>query len=65
MASYVVTGKNTSGDNVLAIDIAAINQDPQVVSELSVVDALRTWLAGQPGIGAVTAQKYEQVITNV
>lgn len=65
MASYVVTGKNTSGDNVVAIDIAAINQDPQIVTELSVVDAVRTWLEEQPGIGSVTAQKFEQVITSV
>lgn len=65
MAMYVVTGKNAQGDPVVSVDISAINQDPAVVPELDVVNAVRAQLAATTGIASVMAQKYEQVITTV
>ncbi|MEV5957309.1 hypothetical protein AB0M11_26670 [Streptomyces sp. NPDC051987] len=65
MPSYVVTGKNSSGEPLVSVNIAAVNQDGAVVQELDVVNAVRAELAGTAGIASVVAQKYEQVITNV
>lgn len=65
MASYVVTGKNASGEILVSVNIAAINQDSPVVNEVDVVNAVRTFLAGTAGVGSVVAQKYEQVITTI
>ncbi|SEC05018.1 hypothetical protein SAMN04490357_1053 [Streptomyces misionensis] len=65
MAQYIVTGRNTSGEGIVAVTVSAINQDSQVVADLDVVAALRSLLAGAPGVVSVGAQKYEQVITNV
>jgi hypothetical protein len=65
MAQYMVTGKNASGEGVVSVNIAQINQDTPVVAELDVVNAVRTLLAGTSGIVSVVAQKFEQVITNV
>lgn len=65
MPMYVVTGKNTSGEPVVSVDISAVNQEGTVVQELDVVGAVRALLAGTPGIGSVMAQKFEQVVTTV
>jgi predicted lipase len=65
MAQYTVTGKSSSGEGVVSVQISAINQDTAVIQELDAVNALRSFLAGTPGIVSVTAQKFEQVITNV
>lgn len=62
---YVITGKNASGEPVVSVDIAAINQDAPVVNEVDVVNAVRTLLAGTAGVGSVVAQKFEQVITTI
>ncbi|MFH8336974.1 hypothetical protein [Streptomyces sp. AM6-12] len=65
MAQYVVTGRNSNGEGIVNVQISAINQDAQVVAELDVVAAVRTLLAGAPGIVSTGAQKFEQVVTNV
>lgn len=63
MATYVITGRNQSGDPVVSVQISAINQEPQLIEEVAVVNAVRQFLAGVSGVGSVAAQKYEQVIT--
>lgn len=63
MANYVITAKNGSGEPLVSVNIAAINQEGQVVPEVDVVNAVRTFLSGVDGVGSVVAQKYEQVIT--
>ncbi|MGY5048311.1 hypothetical protein ACWDE0_22165 [Streptomyces sp. 900105755] len=64
MATYVVTGKS-NGSPLVAVSIDSINQDTEVVDELTVVNAVRACLAAVPGVQTVVAQRYEQVITNV
>ncbi|MEV7389636.1 hypothetical protein [Streptomyces sp. NPDC091215] len=64
MATYVVTGK-ANGSPLVAVSIDSINQDTQVVDELTVVNAVRECLAAVPGVQTVVAQRYEQVITIV
>lgn len=63
MPTYVVTGKNTSGESVISVDISGIDQEPVIVPETDVVNALRAFLAGTAGVNSVVAQRYEQVIT--
>ena len=63
MATYVVTGKSQLGEPMVSVSIAGINQEPVIVEETAVVNAVRTFMAGLPGVGSVVAQKYEQVIT--
>ncbi|MFK0018184.1 hypothetical protein [Streptomyces sp. NPDC090798] len=65
MASYVITGRNKSGEPVLSVNIDAISQEPPVVDEVDVVNAVRVFIAGTAGVVSVVAQKYEQVITVV
>lgn len=63
MPNYVITAKSQGGEPMVSVNIAAINQEQQVVPEVDVVDAVRTFLASVAGVGSVVAQKYEQVIT--
>jgi hypothetical protein len=63
MASYVITGRNRSGESVVSVNINSISQEAEVVPELDVVNAVRTELAAAAAIGAVVVQKYEQVVT--
>ena len=63
MPTYLITGKNGSGEPMVQVNIAAINQEQQVVAEIDVVNAVRTFLASVDGVGSVVAQRYEQVIT--
>lgn len=63
MPTYVVTGKNVSGEQVVSVNISGINQEPTVVPEIDVVNAVRAFLAGTAGVNSVVAQRYEQVIT--
>lgn len=63
MPSYVITGRNGSGESVVSVNIDSISQEGQVVPEIDVVNAVRAQLASVEGIGSVVAQKYEQVIT--
>lgn len=65
MATYVVTGKNGSGEPLVSVNVSGINQDAPVVAEIDVVNALRQYLASIAGVSVVVAQKYEQVITVV
>ncbi|MFB7440262.1 hypothetical protein ACFC01_18195 [Streptomyces mirabilis] len=63
MPTYVVTGKNNSGESVISVSISGIDQEPVIVPETDVVNAVRVFLAGTAGVNSVVAQKYEQVIT--
>jgi hypothetical protein len=63
MASYVITGRTSSGESVVSVNINSISQEGVVVPEIDVVNAVRSELAAAAGIGSVVAQKYEQVIT--
>ncbi|MGW3144827.1 hypothetical protein ACWDG1_09130 [Streptomyces sp. NPDC001177] len=65
MATYVITGKNGSGEPLVSVTVSGINQDSPVIQEIDAVNALREFLGGVPGVQFVVAQKYEQVITNV
>ncbi|RPE40281.1 hypothetical protein EDD90_3317 [Streptomyces sp. Ag109_O5-1] len=64
MATYVVTGKS-NGSPLVAVSIDSISQDSPVVEELAVVNAVRVFLEGVPGVQTVVAQRYEQVVTIV
>lgn len=63
MPSYVITGRNRSGESVVSVNINSISQEGEVVPELDIVNAVRAELAAAEGIGSVVAQKYEQVVT--
>lgn len=63
MATYVITGKNGSGEPLVSVNISGVNQETTVVPEIDVVNAVRILLAGTSGVFSVVAQKYEQVIT--
>jgi hypothetical protein len=63
MPNYVVTGKNASGEPLVSLQLAAINQEQPILDDIDVVDALRTFLLGRPEVESVVAQRYEQVIT--
>lgn len=65
MATYVITGRNKSGEPVLSASIDSITQEPPVVDEVDVVNVLRAFIAGTAGVVSVVAQKFEQVITVV
>lgn len=64
MARYVVTGK-ANGSPLVSVSIDGINQEPVIMPEIDVVNAVREFLATVPGMQTVVAQKYEQVITIV
>lgn len=65
MATYVITGRNSSNEALVSVSISGINQDAPVIQELDAVNALREFLTGVSGVSVVVAQKYEQVITVV
>lgn len=65
MANYQVTARNSEGMPVVAVSIASIDQEQQVVSELAVVAAVAECLAAAPGVASVVKRKFEQVITIV
>lgn len=65
MANYTVTGRNSEVMPIVSVSIASIDQEQQVVSEMTIVDALRSCIAAVPGVQSVVAKKYEQVITVV
>jgi hypothetical protein len=65
MATYVITGKSSSGEPLVSVQISAVNQEQHVVEELDVVGAVRAFLSSADGVEFVVAQKYEQVITVV
>lgn len=62
-ATYVITGKNSSGEPIVSVTISGIDQETQVVQDIDVVNAVRVFLAGTAGVNSVVAQRYEQVIT--
>jgi len=63
MASYVITGRNRSGESVVSVNLNSISQEGEVVPEIDIVNAIRNQLEAVAAIGSVVAQKYEQVIT--
>lgn len=65
MATYVVTGRTAQGAPQVSVNIAAIDQEEEVVAELDIVAALKAFLLTVPGIGQATALKHEQITTSV
>lgn len=65
MANYQVTGRSASAEPMVAVSISSIDQEPQVVDELTVVNAVADALALVPGVESVVKRKFEQVITIV
>lgn len=65
MATYLITCRNGAGEPMVSVNISGINQEPVIVDELDVVNAVRAYLATLPNSVSVVAQKYEQVITTV
>ncbi len=65
MANYQVTARNSEGMPVVAVSIASIDQEGQVVSEMAIVNAVRDCLAEVAGVESVVKRKFEQVITIV
>ncbi|MFI1562211.1 hypothetical protein ACH4ZX_03955 [Streptomyces sp. NPDC020490] len=65
MANYTVTGRDAGGLPVVSVTLASIDQEQQVVAEMTIVDAVRDCLAAVPGVQSVLARKYEQIITIV
>jgi hypothetical protein len=62
-ATYVITGKNSSGEPIVSVMISGVDQETQVVQDIDVVNSVRVFLAGTAGVNSVVAQRYEQVIT--
>ena len=65
MASYVVLGRSGEGAPLVQVSIGSIDQEQPVMTEQAIVDAVRERLLLVPGVEAVVARKYEQVITVV
>lgn len=65
MATYQVTGKDSGGSPLVSVNITSIDQDGQLVQEIDVVNAVRTFLSTVSGVNSVVAQKYQQVVTVV
>lgn len=65
MANYTATGRNGSGEPLVSVSIGSIDQEQQVVAELTVVNAVRACLEGVAGVESVVVRKFEQVITIV
>lgn len=63
MATYTVTGRDNEGSPLIAVSIGSIDQEPHVVDEQAIVDAVRDRVAQVAGVQSVVARKYEQVIT--
>jgi hypothetical protein len=63
MPTYVITGKNISGEPVASVSISGIDQEAPVVQDIDVVNVVRAFLAGTASVNSVVAQRYEQVIT--
>ncbi|MEU3527576.1 hypothetical protein AB0E62_27520 [Streptomyces sp. NPDC038707] len=63
MASYTITGRDVEMLPVVAVSIGAIDQEQQIVPEITIVNAVRDCLAAVPGVRTVVAKRYEQVIT--
>lgn len=65
MANYTVVGRSSEGMPLVSVSITSIDQEQQVVQEISVVNAVRECLAGVAGVESVVARKFEQTITIV
>lgn len=65
MANYQVVGRNTEGSTMLSVAVGAVDQDGHYLDDMDVVNAVRSVVAGAPGVASVVAKKFEQVITVV
>lgn len=65
MANYVLLGRSGEGAPLVQVSIGSIDQEQPVVEEMAIVDAVRERLLLVPGVEAVVARRYEQVITVV
>lgn len=65
MANYVIIARSADTTPMVSVSITAIDQENHVIDEIDIVNAVRTRLAGIPGVQSVVANKYEQIITVV
>ena len=65
MATYTVTGRNSEVMPIVSVQISGIDQEQQVVDEMTIVNAVRACIDAVPGVESVVAKRYEQVITVV
>lgn len=65
MANYVVTGKDSQGNQLVSTAIDSIDQDEPVIDPMTIVNAVRGAVAGGTGVATVVVRKYEQTITIV
>jgi hypothetical protein len=65
VATYQVTGRGGSGEPLCSVSVGGVDQEQQVVDDMTVVNAVRACLAAVSGVESVVARKYEQVITVV
>lgn len=65
MANYQVTGRSSEGMPLVAVSVTSIDQEQQVVPEITVINAVRDCLAAVDGVESVVARKFEQTITIV
>lgn len=64
-AIYTATGRDSGGSSIVSVTISSIDQDQQVVTDINVVNSVRSYLSTVDGIESVVVRKYEQVITIV
>lgn len=65
MATYQITGRDNEAAPLVAVNVASIDQEQQVVSEMTIVNALRSCIAAVPGVQSVVVRRFEQLITIV
>jgi hypothetical protein len=65
MANYTVIGRSGEAMPLVSVSIGSIDQEQQVVSDLTIVNAVRECLKAVPGVESVVARKFEQTITIV
>jgi hypothetical protein len=65
MPNYVLIGKDLTGQPLVSVSLASIDQEAVVIQEIDIVNAVRTALAGADGVISVQALMHKQVITEV
>jgi hypothetical protein len=65
MAHYTVQGRDSEGSAIVQVTVGPIDQESNVIDEMTIVNAVRQAVAGGAGVHSVVARRYEQVITTV
>ncbi|MFD5709473.1 hypothetical protein ACFWHW_03610 [Streptomyces pharetrae] len=65
MPTYTVTSRDQEGSAVAMVSVSSVDQDSQVIDDMTIVNAVRTAMANGNGVHSVVARKYDQVITIV